>query len=151
MNLDALVNQIAAATDAMTKAYGSVVFDEYAITRLHKNRVYLEWYSGPRREDFIMNFHQDTMHLRTSARQNRSSQYQVGEFDFAHQGTGTQSEAFLVVADNVFLICANTKLSMAEIARNPRWLKAQHAFADLAERVHLSPLELAATPAGPQL
>jgi hypothetical protein len=151
MTLVALVKQIEAATDAMSKAYGSTVFDEYAIVRLFKNRPWLEWYSGPRREDFIKNFHQDTMHLRTAARENRTGQYQVGEFDFAHEGTGTQSEAFLLVAENVFLICTNTRLSMAEIAKDPRWLKAQHAFADLAERVHLSPLELPATPAGPQL
>jgi hypothetical protein len=44
------------------------------------------------------------------------------------------SKAFMALGDDVYLICNNTRSSMAEIARNPRWLSAQVPFADLSEK-----------------
>jgi hypothetical protein len=141
----------------MARSTDSAVFPAIQIIRNHhraailEEKLYLEWYNGPRREGFSKHFHRDTVNVRSSARKNDSAPYEVGEFDFSHQGAGTQADALLVLAENVFLICNNTRASMNEIEKNHCWLKAQNSFAGLSEKILVSPLEIASTPGGPQL
>ena len=41
----------------------------------------------------------------------------------------------MALGDETYLICNNTRSSMDEITKNPRWLSAQVPFADLSEKM----------------
>ena len=68
------------------------------------------------------------------------SKYSIGDFEFARHGVGTGFEAFVVLGEGIYLICNNTRASMDEITRDPKWLNAQVPFAELSEAVRLDPL-----------
>jgi hypothetical protein len=55
-------------------------------------------------------------------------------------GRATMIEAFLVLGQGLYLICNNTLESMDSLTKNPRWLGAQVPFAELADKVRVSPL-----------
>jgi len=46
----------------------------------------------------------------------------------------------VVLGEGIYLICNNTKSSMEEITRDPKWLNAQVPFAELSEAVRPDPL-----------
>jgi hypothetical protein len=137
MILEEVSRQIKTCAEQMNARYGSAVFDEWAVISLAENKARVLFYTGPRNDEFLHNFVKDLGHLRVAL---HDAQFGVGDFEFARHATGTHIEAFLVLGNGLYLICNNTQASMDIIAKNPRWLEAQVAFAELAENVRSSPL-----------
>jgi hypothetical protein len=137
MTLDEISTQIKACADQMNARYGFVVFDEWAVISLAENKARVLFYTGPRNDDFLKNFVRDLGSLRAGL---RGGQYGPGDFEFARHGTGTDFESFMVLGQSLYLICNNTSESMDSIAKNPRWLAAQVAFVELADRIRTNPL-----------
>ena len=92
---------------------------------------------GPRNDAFLKTFANDLAPLRTEV---IDAKYGPGDFEFARHGVGTVFESFMVLTDGVYLICNNTTSSMNDIAKDPRWLKAQVPFAELSDKVRSHPL-----------
>jgi len=137
MTLDEANKQIALCAKEMNERYGQVVFDEWAVVSLVQTTTRILAYIGPRNKDFLENFSDDLGSLRTAL---QNAKYQVGDFEFAREGNGTGFEALIVLGKGVHLICNNTRASMDDITRDPRWLKAQVPFAELADKMRSSPL-----------
>src|SRR5580700_12136683 len=137
MTLENVCAQIKVCAEQMNARYGSVVFDEWVVVSLERNRARILFYTGPRNDDFLRNFVTDLGALRTAL---LDASYGPGDFEFSRHGVGTGIEAFLVLGQGLYLICNNTIESMEGIAKNPRWLGAQVPFAELADRVRTSPL-----------
>jgi hypothetical protein len=137
MTLDEVKNLIKACAEQMDTCYGKMVFDEWAVISLAENRARVLAYVGPRNDDFLKNFANDLGSLRSEL---LGADYGVGDFAFARHGTGTRFEAFLVLGTAIYLICNNTSESMDTIAKNPKWLNAQVPFAELGDKLRMSPL-----------
>lgn len=116
------------------------VFDEFGIVRAKGEKLFLCWYKGDRKQDYVGRFKRDTALLKQESRSRFSNRYDVGDYEFIPDGSGTQAESFLVVGEDLFLICSNTRKSMAEISANPLWLKAQSAFVEMSEAFRFDPL-----------
>jgi hypothetical protein len=140
MIFDEMYGQIKVCIDLMKARYGGVVFDEWAVVSLAKNKARVQHYVGPRNDDFLRNFARDLGSLRMEL---MGGNYGPGDFEFARHGIGTGIEAFLVLGHGFYLICNNTNDSMDNISKNPRWLAAQVPFAELAERVREDSLTFA--------
>jgi hypothetical protein len=139
MTLDELCGKIKACAEQMNTRYGGVVFDEWVVVSLDHNRARILHYIGPRNDEFLHNFVKDLGALRTSL---LGDQYGPGDFEFARHGVGTGIESFLVLGHGLYLVCNDTRKSMDEIAKNPRWLEAQVPFAELAETIRGNPLSV---------
>ena len=137
MTLEVIREKIKGCAGQMNAHYGSVVFDEWAVVSLERNRARILHYTGPRNDEFLKNFVADLGALRTAL---LDEKYGAGDFEFSRDGVGTGFEAFLVLGNDLFLICNNTRESMEAIAKNARWLKAQVPFVELAETVRANPL-----------
>lgn len=137
MTLDEAKNLIKMCSGRMDASYGRPVFDEWAVVSLAENKARVLAYVGPRNDAFLKNFANDLGSLRAEL---VGTDYGVGDFAFARQGTGTRFEAFMVLGAGIYLICNNTHESMDTIARNPKWLEAQVPFAELADRMGMNPL-----------
>ena len=137
MTLDEIRGKIKSCEDKMNACYGSVVFDEWAVVSLERNRARILHYTGPRNDEFLKSFVTDLGPLRTAL---LDTQYGPGDFEFTRNAVGTRFEAFLVLGDGLYLICNNTRESMDALAKNPRWLAAQVPFAGLAESIRANPL-----------
>lgn len=137
MTLDEAKKQIESAARQMNDRYGEIIFDELAIVSLAEGNARILAYTGPRNDTFLKNFADDLGSLRAEL---LNPQYAVGDFEFARHATGTHFEAFLVLGTGLYLICNNTRASMNDIAKNPRWLNAQVPFAELAEKIRSNPL-----------
>src|SRR5215471_8583351 len=133
--------QMDSCAQQMNDRYGQVVFDEWAIVSLVQQQARILAYSGSRNDAFLKNFADDLGGLRAEL---LKSKYNAGDFEFARYATGTLFEAFIVLGKGLYLICNNTRSSMNEIARDPRWLNAQVPFAEFAQKVQSSPLNVAA-------
>jgi hypothetical protein len=94
-------------------------------------------YIGPRNDDFLKNFASDLGTLRT---QLMNPTHAAGDFEFARYGVGTMHEAFMVVAEGVYLICNNTQNTMEGITKNTRWIEAQVPFVELSDKFRANPL-----------
>ena len=129
-----LIKTNAAKMDAL---YCKPVFDEWAIISLAENRARVLAYVGPRNDDFLKNFANDLGSLRTEL---LNDEYGIGDFAFARQAVGTHFEAFMVLGVAIYLIFNNTQDSMDNIAKDPRWLKAQVPFAEIGDRLRINPL-----------
>ena len=121
----------------MNELYQRAVFDEWAVVALVQGKNLLLKYLGPRHDDFQKKFLEDTQELRAYYRAN---QYHLGDFEFARHGHGTKSEAFVMIGDDIYLICNNTSKSMTEIAGDPLWLSAQVPFLEMSDRFRSDPL-----------
>jgi hypothetical protein len=141
MTLDEARMQVDACAKQMNARYGQVVFDEWAMVSIAQQNARMISYNGPRSDAFLKCFVDDLGPLRAEL---SNEKYNVGDFEFARNGTGTSFEAFIVLGRGVYLICNNTRATMNEIARDPRWLNAQVPFAELAEKVRSNPLAEAA-------
>ena len=137
MTLEQVCGQIKICAEQMNSRYGAVVFDEWVVVSLERNRARILHYVGPRNDDFLKNFVTDLGALRTAL---LDASYGAGDFEFARHGVGTGIEAFLVLGQGLYLICNHTAESMDTITRNPRWLGAQVPFAELAEKIRPQPL-----------
>ncbi len=138
MTLDEAKARIKACAAQMDACYGKTVFDEWAVISLAENRARVLAYVGPRNDDFLKNFANDLGSLRSELVGN----YGAGDFAFARHGTGTQFEAFMVLGVAIYLICNSTHGTMDEIARDPKWLQAQVPFAELGDKIRMSPLQI---------
>jgi hypothetical protein len=139
MTLEAIRNHINACAEQMNSRYGRVVFDEWVVVSLERNRARILHYSGPRNDDFLQHFVTDLGALRSAL---LDASYGAGDFEFSRHGVGTGFEAFLVLGSGLFLICNHTQDSMEGITKDPRWLGAQVPFAELADKVRISPLAI---------
>jgi hypothetical protein len=137
MTLDEANRQVRACAKQMNDHYGQAVFDEWAIVSLAEPKARILSYQGPRNDEFLKSFPDDLGTLRTEL---LKSSYSVGDFEFARHATGTCFEAFVVIGKGVYLICNNTRASMNEIAKDPRWLNAQVPFAEFAEMIRANPI-----------
>lgn len=140
MTLEEIGRLIKHCSDKMDSVYGGPVFNEWAIVSLIENRAKVMAYTGPRNDDFLKNFARDLGTLRATM---TGGEYGPGDFEFARHHIGTGYEGFMVVGIGLYLICNNTSDSLESIAKNPRWLGAQVAFAELADKVRVSPLAVA--------
>jgi hypothetical protein len=139
MTLDETKKFINACAGQMAARYGKTVFDEWAIISLAENKARVLSYAGPRNDDFLKNFANDLGALRSEL---LTTNYGAGDFAFARHGTGTRFEAFMVLGAGIYLICNNTRESMDAIAKEPRWLDAQVPFAELGDKLRMSPLAI---------
>ena len=146
MTLEQAWSAIRDCAREMNTRYREVVFDELAIVSFADNHPRTVSYQGPRREAFDAGFAADSAALRAIVRSG-GQHYDVGDFEFSHEGTGTGFEAFLVLGPDTCLVCNNTVKSMSAIAANPLSLAAQVPFASLAERFRSKPVLLALAPA----
>ena len=137
MTLENICGLIKMCAAQMNSRYGGVVFNEWVVVSLERNRARILNYVGPRNDDFLKHFVNDLGALRTSL---LDTSYGAGDFEFSRHGVGTGIEAFLVLGPGLYLICNNTMDSMDGITKDPRWLGAQVPFAELADRVRISPL-----------
>jgi hypothetical protein len=124
----------------MNELYGQVVFDEWVVISLAHHKARILFYVGPRNDDFLKNFATDLGSLRAEL---LGAKYEIGDFEFARHGVGTGFEAFIVLGDGIYLICNNTRASMEDITRDPKWLNAQVPFAELSDTIRPDPLIMA--------
>ena len=137
MNLEEATNLIKRCADQMNSRYQKVVFDEWAIVSLAHKQSRILNYIGPRNDDFLKNFANDLGSLRVDL---LNTKHTAGDFEFARHGVGTLFEAFVVMADGIYLICNNTNNSMDGITRDARWIDAQVPFVELSDKVRGNPL-----------
>jgi hypothetical protein len=140
MTLEEATKWIKQCAEQMNSRYHKVVFDEWAIVSLAHKKSRILNYAGPRNDDFLKNFANDLGALRAELLHPRLG---VGDFEFARHGVGTLFEAFMVLADGIYLICNNTMNSMDGITGDARWLDAQVPFVELSDRIRSHPLECA--------
>lgn len=140
MTLEQAVKQIAFCARKMNDLYGRVVFDEWVVISLVQGKARILFYVGPRNDDFLKNFASDLGSLREEL---PDSKYRIGDFEFSRYGAGTGIEAFLVLGQGIYLICNNTRASMDDISRDPKWLNAQVPFAELSDTIRPDPLVIA--------
>ena len=132
MNLDQAKRLVKECAERMNAEYQKVVFDEWAMVLLQENKARILDYVGPRKQGFKQNFMADVAALRAGL---LSQQYAIGDFEFARHGVGTGFEAFMVLGNNIYLICNHTVQSMDEIAKDPHWLAAQVPFVELSDKL----------------
>lgn len=137
MTLEEANKWIRQCAEQMNARYRRVVFDEWAVVSLAHKKSRILNYFGPRNDDFLKNFANDLGALRAEL---LHPHHGVGDFEFARHGVGTLFEAFLVMADGVYLICNNTANSMDGITTDARWLDAQVPFVELSDKVRADPL-----------
>jgi hypothetical protein len=137
MTLDEVKSLIKACAAQMDAHYCKTVFDEWAVISLAENKARVLAYVGPRNDDFLKNFANDLGSLRSEL---LDTNYGTGDFAFARHGTGTRFEAFMVLGPAIYLICNNTHETMDEIAKDPKWLKAQVPFAEIGDKLRMNPL-----------
>jgi hypothetical protein len=137
MTLNQASTLIKSCADQMNARYQKVVFDEWAIISLSDQKGHVLAYIGPRKEGFQKNFLADVGSLRAGL---LTTDYEVGDFEFARHGTGTSFESFMVLGKGLYLICNNTAQSMDAITKDPLWLGAQVPFVELSDKFRADPL-----------
>lgn len=134
---DALV-RIRQCRDRMHALYQQVVFDEWAVVALPSGAPALLAYDGPRAEEFRRQFLADIAPL---ASELTGTQLPSGGFAFASGAKGTRFDACVRLGSHAYLILNHTTRTMEEIRSDPRWLRAQKPFVELAEAFASDPLE----------
>lgn len=134
-----LITETAQKMDDMCK---ETVFDEFGIIAVDKGNHFLCWYHGVRRQNYIKMFKSETALLKRESRSRLINRYEIGDYEFVHDGTGSQAETFLVIGEHIYLLCTNTRKSMDEVSANPLWLGAQTAFVELSEKFVLDPVQV---------
>jgi hypothetical protein len=137
MNLETVVLTIKSHLTQMDEFYGKTVFDEWAVVSVFDRKARILHYTGARREDLQRTFAEDVKHFVAELVAGRQH---VGHFDFSRDAGGQQYDAYLVLGEGCYLVCNNTTQSMGGITKDPRWLRAQVPFAELADKVRSDPL-----------
>ncbi len=137
MTLDEAINTVGMQITRMNEVYQKPVFDEWALVAMFGSKGKALHYTGPRPEEFHKAFNQD---VQTFASELQQPTHNLGDFNFARHGVGTRFDAFVVAGDGLFLICNNTRQSMATITQDPLWLSAQVSFVELSETFRSNPL-----------
>lgn len=127
-----MMQEVRSCATRMNAEYGGPVFDEWAVVSLQAPKPRILAYTGPRGHEFCQTLSSDLGSLRGSL---SGGSHAPGEFEFARHATGTSIEGFMALGNDTYLLCNNTRTSMNEIAKNPRWLSAQVPFADLSEKI----------------
>ncbi len=138
MDLAAARQQIQNSFARMDTFYLRPVFDEWAILSSSSKGGVLA-YSGPRAESFRQQLPDDSGPLRAII---AGRTLETGDFEFAAEASGTRYDACLKLGSSAYLVCNHTARAMAEIRRDPKWLKAQAVFFDLSQKFRADPLEL---------
>src|SRR5579859_2945125 len=137
MTLEEITRLVKSCAEQMNARYKRVVFDEWVVVSLAQKKSRILSYLGPRNDDFLKNFTNDLGALREEL---LNRQLGFGDFEFARNGVGTLFEAFMVLGEDIYLICNNTADSMEGITQEPRWLDAQVPFVELSDKVRSHPL-----------
>ena len=123
----------------MNELYGRMVFDEWAVLAMGvKGGSRVLHYEGPRAAVFASNLSQDSALLRAQSAQ---GDHAPGDFEFVQQAEGAALDAFVKLGATSFMVCNHTAMTMQEIRKDPRWLKAQTAWFALTERFRADPLK----------
>lgn len=131
MKLETAVSRIRQSLAAMNEAYQRKVFDEIAIVGVDQTGVSLVYYNGPRQNEFNREFAEKTALVRHELKSEKTEF--GGEFGFTREGEGDVFDAYICLGPNVFLFCNHTKLSMAEITADPRWMAVQQKFLNASQ------------------
>ena len=124
--------------DRMNALYGRPVFDEWALLGLNtRGEASVLGYEGPRARSFAEELPADAAALREAQ---AKRDYGVGDFEFVHEEGGRGLDAFLRAGPAAYLVCNHTGKAMADIRREPRWLKAQAAWFDRGEKFRADPV-----------
>jgi hypothetical protein len=137
MNLEEAVKLVKESFEKMNTRYGGVIFDEWVVISFAEAKEKILAYAGPRREHFKNNFDTDVKALRAEL---HAMKHIIGDFDFARHAAGTHFDAFVVIGQELFLICNSTTRSMQEITQQPNWRMAQVAFMEMSEKFRSNPL-----------
>ena len=138
MNLSVARQHIQTSLDRMRALYLKPVFDEWVILTPGAKHAGVMAYSGPRLEEFREKLPADVQPLMA---QLAGRTLAIGDFEFTHDGDGTQHDALIRMGATSYLVCNNLAKSMTEIRADARWLKAQAAFVDLSDQFRNDPLE----------
>jgi hypothetical protein len=131
MKLEEAVALIKKQTERMSALYGSIVFDEWAIVSFKDKKGRVLNYHGTRKDHFQKNFGADVEMLKSEL---LTAKHETGDFEFARHGSGTHFDAFMVLGEELYLVCNSTTKSMNDITKDSRWLAAQVPFAELTEK-----------------
>jgi hypothetical protein len=131
MNLDTARQLIRACRERMDAAYQKPVFDEWVILSLAKSQVKILSYDGPRADSYGRDLHADSAPL---VREMEDKHYEIGDFEFVQEAAGSSFDACIRLGQEAYLLCNNLEGTMAELRKDPRWLKAQKPFVDLTEK-----------------
>jgi hypothetical protein len=137
MTLEQAANDVNACMRDMAKVYTKPVFDEWLMVSLAGSKGAIFYYAGPRQDEVKDSFPGD---VQTLAEELRGRKHEVGDFAFARRAEGTHFDAFLVIGENLYLLCNNTELTMDDIAGSRLWLKARVPFVQLSEKIREDPL-----------
>jgi len=121
----------------MNAAYQKSVFDEWVIVELKNGGAEVLDYEGPRSESFRTALHADSAAI---VREMQDRQYAIGDFEFVQQADGSSYDACIRLGEKTYLLCNYTTGTMADLRKDPRWLKAQAPFVDLTEKFRADPL-----------
>lgn len=138
MDLTSAIARIDKSFSKLNTAYGREVFDELAIVSLVDDKPALLHYQGPREDNFLADFAEDSIALRKESIE--SGPYQGGEFNFTRDGDGFGLDAFICLGAKTFLACNNTAKSMKEISQDPAWLDSQGEFLNASQHFAVDPL-----------
>ncbi len=131
-----LVNK---AVTRMNEAYGRPVFDEWAIVDLTTIQGQIFEYSGPRHAEFLKDFLENLVPLRQEM---LKDDLEPGDFSFVRDARGADFDAFIVLGENLYLLCNHTVKDMEDITRDPQWKLAQASFVSLSERFRMTPVQI---------
>src|SRR2546423_2799035 len=137
MTLEQATRLIKSCVEQMDARYKKVVFDEWAVISVSKNKGLLLAYIGPRKEGFQKDFLTDAGSLRAGL---LARDHGTGDFEFARYGVGMAFESFMVAGEGIYLLCNNTGPSLDGIAKDPLWLGAQVPFAELSDKFRADPV-----------
>ena len=136
MDLSTARQHIEACLVRMQAAYGQPLFDEWAILSSSAQPGILA-YSGPRAHRFGRDVADDAEPLIGIV---AGREFHPGDFDFATDAAGTLFDACLMLGPSTYLVCNHTSRALAELRRDPKWLKAQPIFFSLSEKFRADPL-----------
>lgn len=122
----------------LDNAYGRPLFDEWAVVSADGRLVF--HYNGQREERFAEDFPDDMAHLRAEIEADGGESFTGGEFGFVREVDAHCYDAYLCLGPGRFLVCNHTRKCMAEVTRDPAWLKAQGVYVDLSQRFAMNPL-----------
>lgn len=138
MKLESARQLIKNCTKQTNSLFGGILFDEWAVLIFRNNKGVLLSYWGTRKSDFQKNFAEDISVLSTALKLNN---YGYGDFEFARNAAGSKVDAFVKVGQDAYLFCNNLSKSMDDITKDPKWLAAQSAFAELCDCFRSDPLQ----------
>ncbi len=131
MNLETARQHILKCRERMDALYQKPVFDEWVVVSIDDGQAAILAYDGLRAESFEQTLHTDSAPI---VREMQDKQYTVGDFEFAQEARGSRFDACVRLGGKTYLLCNNTYGTLADLRKDPRWIKAQVPFVDLTEK-----------------